>query len=171
MCIRDRVNRVFCKKGSLGEILYGVVQRLGESFDKGTASGGTCLVQLYAVYGLITDLDAFHILSANIYDTVNLRVKESCCIVRGNGLNFPLIQQKSGLHQSLAVACGTGKCNAGILRKNAVDLLDRTDGCLKRASVIIAVEGDVYKRQTATWAAIFLTTAAWKNGQNKAYFF
>ena len=29
----------------------------------------------------------------------------------------------------------------GILWKNAVDLLDRTDGCLKRASVIIAVEG------------------------------
>ena len=59
----------------------------------------------------------------------------------GNGLNFPLIQQQRGLHQRLAVTCGTGKCNAGILWKNAVDLLDGTDGCLKRASVIIAVEG------------------------------
>ena len=129
------------KKSGLSKVLYGVVQRLGESFDKGTASGGTCLVQLYAVYGLITDLDAFHILSADIDDTVNLRVEESCCIVMGNGLNFPLIQQQSGLHQSLAVACRTGKCNVCILRKNVVDLLDRTDGCLKRASVIIAVEG------------------------------
>ena len=137
----SKVNRVFCKKGSLGEILYGVVQRLGKGFDKGTASGGTCLVQLYTVYGLITDLDTFHILSADIYNTVNLRVKESSRIVMGNGFNFPLIQQQSSLHQRLAVTCGTGKCNVGILWKNAVDLLDRTDGCLKRASVIIAVEG------------------------------
>ena len=59
----------------------------------------------------------------------------------GNGLNFPLIQQQSSLHQRLAVTCGTGKRNVCIFRKNAVDLLDRTDGCLKRASVIIAVEG------------------------------
>ena len=137
----SKVNRVFCKKGSLGEILYGVVQRLGESFDKGTASGGTCLVQLYTVYGLITYLDTFHILSADIYNTVNLRVKESSRIVVGNGLNFPLIQQQSSLHQRLAVTCGTGKCNVGILWKNAVDLLDGTDGSFKRASVIIAVEG------------------------------
>ena len=137
----SKVNRVFCKKGSLGEILYGVVQGLGKGFDKGTTAGGTCLVQLYTVYGLITDLDTFHILSADIYNTVNLRVEESCCIVMGNGLNFAFIQQQSSLHQRLAVTCGTGKCNVGILWKNAVDLLDRTDGCLKRASVIIAVEG------------------------------
>ena len=137
----SKVNGVLRKKSGLSKILYGVVQRLGESFDKGTASGGTCLVQLYAVYGLITYLDTFHILSADIYNTVNLRVEESCCIVMGNGLNFPLIQQKSGLHQRLAVTCGTGKCNVGILWKNAVDLLDGTDGSFKRASVIIAVEG------------------------------
>ena len=137
----SKVNGVLCKQGSLGKILYGVIQRLGKGFDKGTTARGTCLVQLYAVYGLITDLDAFHILSADIYNTVNLRVKESSRIVVGNGLNFPLIQQQSSLHQRLAVTCGTGKRNVCIFRKNAVDLLDRTDGCLKRASVIIAVEG------------------------------
>ena len=137
----SKVNRVFCKKGSLGEILYGVIQRLGEGFDKGTTARGTCLVQLYTVYSLITDFDTFHILSADIYDTVNLRVKESSRIVVGNGLNFPLIQQQRGLHQRLAVACGTGKRNVCILRKNAVDLLNGTDGSFKRASVIIAVKG------------------------------
>ena len=137
----SKVNGVLCKQGSLGKILYGVIQRLGKGFDKGTTARGTCLVQLHTVYSLITDLDTFHILSTNIYNTVNLRVKESCRIVVGNGLNFPLIQQQRGLHQRLAVTCGTGKCNAGILWKNAVDLLDGTDGCLKRASVIIVVEG------------------------------
>ena len=137
----SKINRVFCKKSSLGEILYGVVQRLGEGFDKGTTARGTCLVQLYTVYSLITDLDTFHILSADIYDTVNLRVKESSRIVVGNGLNFPLIQQQSSLHQCLAVTCGTGKRNVCILRKNAVDLLNGADGSFKRASVIIAVKG------------------------------
>ena len=68
---------MLCKQGSLGKILYGVIQRLGKGFDKGTTARGTCLVQLYAVYGLITDLDAFHILSADIYNTVNLRVKKA----------------------------------------------------------------------------------------------
>ena len=93
-----KVNRMLCKKSGFGEILHGVVQGFGKGFNKGTAARGTCLVQLYAVNGLVADLDALHILSADIYDTVNLRIKESSCIVMGNGLNLALIQQQGSLH-------------------------------------------------------------------------
>ena len=136
-----KVNRMLCKKSGFGEILHGVVQGFGKGFNKGTAARGTCLVQLYAVNGLVADLDALHILSADIYDTVNLRIKESSCIVMGNGLNLALIQQQGSLHQCFAVACGTGKCNVCIFRKQAVNLLNRTDSCFQRASVVVAVEG------------------------------
>ena len=123
-----KINRMLCKNSSFCEILYCIIQGFGKGFNKGTATGGTCFIQLYAVNGLVADFDTFHILSADIQDTVYLRVKESSCIVMGYGLNLALIQEQGRFDQSLAVTCRTGISNLCIFGKQFVNLFNRTDG-------------------------------------------
>ena len=74
------------------KILYGVVQGFGKSLDEGTASGRTCFVELYAVYSLIFDLDTLHILTADVEDTVYIRLEEGCGVIVRYGFNFAFIQ-------------------------------------------------------------------------------
>ena len=61
-----KIDRIFGKQGFLGKIRNGKVQRLCKSLDKGSTTGRTSLVQLHAVNSLVLDLDAFHILSADV---------------------------------------------------------------------------------------------------------
>ena len=123
-----QINRMLCENSSFCEILYCIIQGFGKGFNKGTASGGTCFIQLYAVNGFVADLNTFHILSADIQDTVYFRVKESSCIVMGYGLNLALIQEQGSLDQSLAVTCRTGISDLCVFGKQFVNLFNRTDG-------------------------------------------
>ena len=68
------------------EILHAVVQGLRERLDEGTAAGGTCLVQLYAVYSAVFDLDALHILAADVENTVDFRIEERGSVIMGKRL-------------------------------------------------------------------------------------
>ena len=113
----------------MGKILHGIVQRFCKCFDKGTASGGTGFVQLYAVNGLVFDLDTFHILTADVEYTVHIRFKERSGIVMGHRFHFALIQKQRGFDQCLAVACGAGVDDLYIFREPAVNIFDRGDRC------------------------------------------
>ena len=42
-------------------------------------------------------MNALHVLSADVQDTVHIGLKEGSRIVVGNGLHLPLIQLKGGL--------------------------------------------------------------------------
>ncbi len=106
-----KVNGVFRKKSCLGEILNGIVKGLCKGFDERSATRRACFVQKHAVYGLVLDLNAFHVLSADIQDTVDTGLKESGGIVVGNGLNFAVVQHKGGLHELFAVSGGAGSYN------------------------------------------------------------
>ena len=121
---------MLCEKSGMSEVLHGIIKRLGKGFYKGAAAGGAGFVKLHAVYGLIFDLDAFHILAADVKDTVYLGIKESSGIVVGNCFHLAVIQKESGLHKCLAIACGTGAHDLHILRKQRINFPDRTDGCL-----------------------------------------
>ena len=85
------------KSASFAKSCYAVIQGFGEGLDKGTAAGGTGLVELYAVYGVILDLDAFHILAADVQDAVYVRIKECSSVVVGDSLHLALIQHQGGL--------------------------------------------------------------------------
>ena len=61
-----QIDRMLCKQGSLSKILHGIIQGFGKGLNKGATAGGTCFVQLYAVYGLVFNLDALHILTADV---------------------------------------------------------------------------------------------------------
>ena len=121
---------MLCEQSSLCEILYAVVQRVRESLDKRTAAGGTGFVQLHAVYGMVFDADAFHILSADIQDAVYLRIEKFSRIVVGDCLHFALVQHQSGLYQRLSVTCGAGADDMSVFRQKTVDFLNGADGCL-----------------------------------------
>src|SRR5699024_8039728 len=88
----SQVNGVLGEKRSLREVLHAVVQRFRECFDERAASGRAGFVQLYAVDGLVLDLDASHILSADIQNAVYLRIKEGRRVTMGEGLHFALVQ-------------------------------------------------------------------------------
>ena len=89
----SEIDRIFRQtEASFAKSSYREVQRFCKGLDERTAAGGTGFVQLDAVYGLILDLDAFHILTTDVEDTVNFRIKECSGIVVGNGFNLSLIQ-------------------------------------------------------------------------------
>ena len=46
---------------------------------------------------MILDADAFHVLTANVQDTVYIRLEECSCIVVGDGLNLTFIQHQGRL--------------------------------------------------------------------------
>ena len=100
---RSEINRVLCEQSFLREILHLIVQGVGKRLDKGAAARGARLVELYAVHGVILDLDALHILSADVQDAVNLGIKKCRGIVVRYGLHFSLIEQKRRLDQGLSV--------------------------------------------------------------------
>ena len=70
----------------------------------------------------------FHILSADVQNTVYLRIEEGCGCIMGDGLHFALVQHQRGFDQRLAVACGAGIGDAGRVRHLLIDLLDSPDG-------------------------------------------
>ena len=82
------------KQGLFGKILHGKVQALGKCLDEGAAARGARLVELHAVHGAVLYLDALHVLSPDVQDTVHIRLKESSRVVVGDGLHFPLIQHQ-----------------------------------------------------------------------------
>ena len=57
---------------------------------------------------LIFDLDAFHILTADVQDAVYVRIKEGSGVVVGDGLHLALVQHQAGFDQGLAVTGGAG---------------------------------------------------------------
>ena len=112
-----QVYRRLGKERLLGKALGGKAQRGGEVFDKGAAAGGTGLVQEDGVHRAVFQLDALHVLTADIQHAVYLRVKEGRGGGVGNGLHHPLVQGEGGLQQSLAVAGGAGANDFRLFRQ------------------------------------------------------
>ncbi len=128
------------EQGCLREILDGVAQGLREVFDKRAASGGTGLVQLDVVDAVIADLDAFHVLSADIQHAVDVRIEKGGGIVMGDGLHLSLIEHQGGFDQRLAVSRGTGADDDRVFRHMGIGILDRTDRGGERIALVIVIE-------------------------------
>ncbi len=119
----SQINGMFGKKGGSCKILHTVIQGFGKGFDERTAAGGAGLVKLYAVYGLIFNFDAFHVLSADVQNAVYLGIKEGGRIIVRYGFHFAVVQQKGSLHQGFAVTGGAGAGNFYALGKQVVNFL------------------------------------------------
>ena len=124
---RSKIDRMLGEQCRLCEVLHAVVQRFGEGLDEGAAAGGAGFIQLHAVHGLVLDLDALHILTADVENTVHGGIEERGGIVVRNGFHLAVVQQKSSLHESFTVACGAGADDMYILRELLVNFLQGAD--------------------------------------------
>ena len=115
------------KESLTGKILDAVIQGFGEGLNEGSATGGTGLVEKHTVHGLILDLDALHVLAADIQNAVHLRIEEGGSVVMGYGFHFTLVQHQGSLNQCFSVAGGTGIPDRSTGRKQLTDLLHGTD--------------------------------------------
>ena len=77
---------------------------------------------------MIFDLDAFHVLAADVKDAVYVWIKEGSSVVMGDGLHLALVQHQAGFDQGLAVTGGAGVDDSCGIRHQGVDLLDGADG-------------------------------------------
>ena len=107
---------------------------------KETAAGRAGLIQLDAVDGAVFDLDAFHVLTADVENAVYLRIKEGSGVVVRYGLDLALVEHECRFDQCPAVAGRAGPCNRCGIRKLAVNILHGMDRGAQRASVVVAVE-------------------------------
>ena len=129
------------KQGCLREILHRVIERLREVLDEGTAAGGAGLIQHDVVDRTVLDADALHVLSADVQDAVDVRIKKFSGIVVGDRLDFPLVQHERGFDQRLTVTGRACACDLDSVRHVGINLLDRIDRRLERIALIAPVCG------------------------------
>ena len=72
---------------------------------------------------MVFDLNALHVLPADIQDAVHFRVKESGGIVVGYRFHLSIVKKKGGFHQRFAVAGGAGARDFYTCREQMIDLL------------------------------------------------
>ena len=84
-----QIHRLFGEQTQLGKIRDVIAQGLCEGLDKGAAAGGAGLVQQDGVHRPIADLEALHILAADVDDEVHIGLEVSGGLVVGHGLHQP----------------------------------------------------------------------------------
>ena len=94
------------KQAQLCEVLHIVAQRLSEGLQKAAAAGRTGFVEENVADGAVFDLEALHVLTADVDDEVHIRHKMLGGGKVGHGLHHAEIRVEGGLGQILAVAGG-----------------------------------------------------------------
>ena len=94
------------KQAQLRKVLHIVAQRLGEGLQKAAAAGRTGFVEENVADGAVFDLEALHVLTADVDDEVHIRHKMLGGGKVGDGLHYAEIRVEGGLGQILAVAGG-----------------------------------------------------------------
>ena len=107
---------LLCIEPRFGEVPDIHPQRVGKCFEERTASGRAGFIELDGVDGPILDADAFHILSADIENAVDLRVEKGSRIVVGNGLDFALVQAEGRFQKGFSISGGTTVRNGHVVR-------------------------------------------------------
>ena len=86
-----KINGIFGEQRLFGKALGAVAQGIGEVFDEGAAAGGAGFVQQNSVHAAVFQLDALHILPADVQHTVHLRVKKRGGGAVGDGFHLALV--------------------------------------------------------------------------------
>ena len=85
------INGIFGEQCLFGKPFCAVAKGIGKVLDEGAAPGGAGFVQQNSVHAAVFQLDALHILSANVQHTVHLRVKKRGGGAVGDGLHLALV--------------------------------------------------------------------------------
>ncbi len=138
---RAEVDGILCKKSRLRKVHHRIVQGFCKGLDKGSAPGGTGLVERDGIHGAVADADALHILSADVENAVHLRVKIRCAVVVRDGFDLAPVQPERGLHQGFAVSGGAAAGNRDAGGKVLIQIGDAADGGLNGRAVVGGIEG------------------------------
>ena len=153
LCLLDRavhehgaaaaqVHRAVCEQTQCGKLLDIVAQCLCKGLQKAAAAGGTGLVQEDVADGTILDLEALHVLPADINDEIHVRHK-----VFGSGemchrFHQTVIAAESVFHQFLTVAGGGDACHLQprVLFVNLEQLLPDEGQRVAKVGLIVGVQ-------------------------------
>ena len=137
-----QVHRAVCEQTQCGKLLDVIAQRLRKGLQKAAAAGGAGLVQEDVADGTILDLEALHVLPADINDEVHVRHK-----VLGSGkmrhrFHQTVITAESVLYQLLAVAGGgdAGHLQPRMLLVNLEQLLPDERQRVAEVGLIVGVQ-------------------------------
>ena len=100
---RTQVDWQGCQQTFLRELVDWNAQTGCECIDEGTTTRGACFVQ-YDIFDIaITDLTAFHILTADVQDKGNIRAEVTSCTIVSHCFYFTNIDAKGAFKERFAV--------------------------------------------------------------------
>ena len=137
-----QIHRMLGKEGFFCKILCGKAQRIGEVFNKGAAARGTGLVEQHVFHHAALQLDALHVLTADVQHAVHLGVKKGGGGAVGHRFHLALVQTEGRFQQGLAVAGGAGADDAGILGQPLAQLCHGGHGGFDGVALIVGIEGE-----------------------------
>src|SRR5699024_7722040 len=112
-----QVHRAVGKKAQGRELLHIIPQCLGEGLQEGPAAGGAGFVQKDVADGAVLDLEALHVLAADVDDEVHVGHKVLGGGKVGHRLHQAPVAVEGVFHQFLAVAGGgdAGDLQVGVV--------------------------------------------------------
>ena len=137
---RAEVHGGLGKERFVREFLRRHAEGVGEVFEERAAAGRAGLVQKHRVDRAVLELDALHVLSADIEHAVDLGVEERRGGAVGDGLDLALVERERGLEQRFAVARGAGARNMRARGKMLAQRMYRLHGGLDGIALIVGVE-------------------------------
>ena len=137
-----KIDGIFGEQRFLGKALGAVAQGIGEVLDKGAAAGGAGFVQQYGVHAAVFQLDALHVLSADVQHAVHLRVKKRGGGAVGDGFHLALVQTESRFQEGFSVACGAGAGDARTIGQLVPEPCHGLHGGADGIALIVGVVGE-----------------------------
>ena len=137
-----QVHRAVRKQTQGGKLLDVITQGLGEGLQKAAAAGRTGFVQEDVADGTILDLEALHILAADVDDEVHIRHEVLGGGEVGHRFHQTVITAEGVLHQLFAVAGGghAGHLQAGVFLVDLEQLLPDEGQRVAEIGLIVGVQ-------------------------------
>ena len=127
---------MFGLQTELGKFRRTVSKALGKRFDKGTASGRTCLIQYDIVDAPVSDLKAFDVLTADIQNIIHIRIKIFGCLIMCHRFHRTFIQMEGMTHQFFPITCCTAAGHFDAVFALLINLTQMFEHHIKRTSLI-----------------------------------
>ena len=137
-----QIHRAVCEQAKACKFLHIVAQCLCKGLQKTATAGGTCFVQEDVADGTIFDLEALHILTADVDDEIHIRHKVFCSGKVRHRFHQTVIAAECVLHQLFAVAGGghADHLQARVLLVNFQQLFPDEGQRVAQIRLIVGVE-------------------------------
>ena len=110
------------KEAHLGKVRDGVAQGFGKGLDEGAAAGGAGLVEQNRIDRPVADLEALHVLPADVDDEVHVGGEVAGGVEMGHRFDQAQVTGEGVLDEVLAVAGDGGPADRNAVAALGVDL-------------------------------------------------